>query len=404
MTLYERFAELRMHIDTYALEPLSQPLSDGRVRRTTVIRLRGGEEEGIGEDATPTEPEQLAFQAAPQTLPLAGDWTLESFSAQLDTLDLFPAPPPFPQLRSFRRWAFESAALDLALRQAGRSLADAVGRIPQPVTFVNSLRLPEPDTIEPIRRRLQANPGLRFKLDPTLHWNAQLIERIAATGAVATLDLKGQYPPQAPIAQPANSLLYARLADAFPNAWIEDPALTPATDELLRPHRDRITWDAPIRTVADMEAMPYPPRAVNIKPARIGALHALLDVYDHCERGGIGMYGGGMFELGPGRDQIQYLASLFHPDAPNDTAPTAYNREELPGDAPTSPIAVAPGSTGFRFAQPAISRAAGTPPSSARKQHNTEPVSERGPLRTGWDADRGVGRPHMPSAVMRIAP
>ena len=28
---------------------------------------------------------------------------------------------------------------------------------------------------------------------------------------------------------------------------------------------------------------------------------------------GIALYGGGQFELGPGRGHIQYLASLFHP-------------------------------------------------------------------------------------------
>jgi hypothetical protein len=34
------------------------------------------------------------------------------------------------------------------------------------------------------------------------------------------------------------------------------------------------------------------------------------------------MYGGGFGELGVGRHQIQYLASLFHPDTPNDVAPS----------------------------------------------------------------------------------
>jgi hypothetical protein len=61
------------------------------------------------------------------------------------------------------------------------------------------------------------------------------------------------------------------------------------------------------------------------------------------------MYGGGMFELGPGRDQIQYLASLYHPDTPNDIAPVAYNHAELPPGTPTSPITPIPAtSTGFR--------------------------------------------------------
>ena len=60
---------------------------------------------------------------------------------------------------------------------------------------------------------------------------------------------------------------------------------------------------------------------VNIKPSRLGGLQSLLDVYDYCAAHGIGSYGGGQFELGVGRGQIQYLASLFHPDAPNDVAP-----------------------------------------------------------------------------------
>ena len=51
----------------------------------------------------------------------------------------------------------------------------------------------------------------------------------------------------------------------------------------------------------------------------------LFDTYDYLTVHGIGAYGGGMFEQGPGRGQLQYLASLFHPDTPNDLAPTAYN-------------------------------------------------------------------------------
>ena len=64
---------------------------------------------------------------------------------------------------------------------------------------------------------------------------------------------------------------------------------------------------------------------VNIKPSRLGGLRNLLDAYDYCAASGIGNYGGGQFELGVGRGQIQYLASLFHADAPNDVAPTGFN-------------------------------------------------------------------------------
>ena len=75
---------------------------------------------------------------------------------------------------------------------------------------------------------------------------------------------------------------------------------------------------------------------VNIKPSRLGGLRSLLDAYDYCAAQGIGAYGGGQFELGVGRGQIQYLASLFHADAPNDVAPTGFN---LPADARACPPA-----------------------------------------------------------------
>jgi hypothetical protein len=58
---------------------------------------------------------------------------LAALSRELDELDLFPREPARPDLRAHRRWAFESAALDLALRQAGVSLGDALGREPAPV-------------------------------------------------------------------------------------------------------------------------------------------------------------------------------------------------------------------------------------------------------------------------------
>ena len=62
------------------------------------------------------------------------------------------------------------------------------------------------------------------------------------------------------------------------------------------------------------------------------------------------MYGGGLGELGVGRGQIQLLASLFHADAPNDVAPSAYNQDDPPGRLPASPLPPHPVATGFRWA------------------------------------------------------
>jgi L-alanine-DL-glutamate epimerase-like enolase superfamily enzyme len=323
-------------------------VSSGFTRRTTVIRLQGGGEEGIGEDVTYTEADQLAQQEAGPVLPLAGTHTLRSFSEMLTGLELFPIPPEMDVAPLYRRWGFESAALDLALRQAGVSLAEAVGHEPRPVTFVVSLRLGEPPAIDRVLRRLELYPNLRFKLDPTSSWDEALIRRLAETGAVDSVDFKGAYKGTI-VDQPPDPQLYARVAEGLPNAWIEDPALTPETDPVLRPHRDRITWDAPIHSVDDIEALPFPPRTINIKPSRFGSVEALLAGYDYCESRGIQAYGGGQFELGPGRGQIQYLASLFHPDGPNDVAPSAYNETEPRAGLPTSPLDPAVAPTGFRW-------------------------------------------------------
>ena len=88
---------------------------------------------------------------------------------------------------------------------------------------------------------------------------------------------------------------------------------------------------------------------VNIKPSRLGGLRNLLDAYDYCAERGIGNYGGGQFELGVGRGQNQYLASLFHPDAPNDVAPTGFNLPETPPGLPSSPLPPQPSASGFRW-------------------------------------------------------
>ena len=73
------------------------------------------------------------------------------------------------------------------------------------------------------------------------------------------------------------------------------------------------------------------------------------EILPYCEANGIGGYGGGQTELGVGRGQIQYLASLFHADAPNDVAPAGFNLPEPPADLPSSPLPPTPSALGFRW-------------------------------------------------------
>jgi hypothetical protein len=348
MSTWETLAGLALQIDDYALEPLQATVSSEFERKSTHIRLRGAGEEGVGEDVTYDAVDHEILQAAGPTLALAGHFTLASFCEHLARLSLFPQPPQREVSARYRAWAYESAALDLALRQARTSLYSVLDREPQPVRFVVSLRLGEPPTLQPIEQRVALYPGLRFKLDPTSSWDDALIAQLVATGAVDSVDFKGLYSGTV-VDQPADPLLYRRVVEAFPQAWIEDPALTPETEPVLAPHRERFSWDAPIHSIKDIESLPYPPRMVNIKPSRLGGLRNLLDAYDYCAEREIGNYGGGQFELGVGRGQNQYLASLFHADAPNDVAPTGFNLPDTPAGLPSSPLAPAPAATGFRW-------------------------------------------------------
>jgi hypothetical protein len=344
----ERLAALPLVIEDYRLERLQRDVSSAFTRVSTQIYVRGRGEVGIGEDVTYDAVDHDALQAVGPVQPLAGEWTLGSFCDHVEALNLWPTPPQREPSRLYRVWAYESAALDLALRQAGTSLHAIVGREPRPVRFVVSLRLGDPPTLDPVTRRLERYPSLRFKLDPTTDWTPELIASLVETGAVDSVDLKGLYEGSI-VDQGADAVLYRRVAEAFPDAWIEDPKLTAETDPILLPHRDRITWDANIHGIADIEGLPFTPRMVNVKPSRLGPLRSLFAANKYCEARGIRMYGGGQFELGVGRGQIQYLASIFHPDTPNDVAPAGYNLTDVPDGLPASPLAVQSHETGFRW-------------------------------------------------------
>jgi L-alanine-DL-glutamate epimerase-like enolase superfamily enzyme len=338
MSTYSRLAELPLLVDSYELEGLEQAVSADFVRRTTVIRLHGGGEEGIGEDVTYEVEEQARFQAAGPSLELAGDHTLASFS------DLLEGMP------DYRRWGFESAALDLALRQRRLSLHEALGRSPRPVTFVVSTALGA-ERAERLRRVLEHQPGLRFKLDPTSDWDEALVADLAELNCVDVVDFKEAYTWREPD-RAADAALYRLVVESLPEALIEDPDLADAEKAaVLEPHRERISWDAVIHSVEDVDALPFAPRTLNSKPSRFGSLRRLFDFYDACAARAIALYGGGQFELGPGRGQIQYLASLFHPEASNDVAPGGYNLVASPEGLPGSPLPPTPETIGFRWLQ-----------------------------------------------------
>ena len=82
MSTFDKLSGLPLEIDVLRLEPLERDVSSDFTRLSTVIRLRGGGHEGVGEDVTYDALDHVAFQEAGPVLPLAGAWTIDSFTAK----------------------------------------------------------------------------------------------------------------------------------------------------------------------------------------------------------------------------------------------------------------------------------------------------------------------------------
>jgi hypothetical protein len=343
--MYDQVADLPVTVGSWAFERLERATSSGFDRTTTVIHLSGGGETGSGEDVTYTTEAHDALQDSDvlegADSPLAGEYTVDSFSTALDEADLWPEPPDEERFRHYRRWGFESAALDLALKQADTDLGTALGRQYDPVNFVVSTRLSDPDddappTADRLAMLCERYGDLAFKLDPTPSWGEALVDDLADYD-VRVLDLKGLY-EGTDVDVEADPEFYRRVVAGLPDALVEDPDLTEATRPIFDGREARVTWDVPITGVESIEALPFEPAWLNMKPSRCGTVESVLATIDYCKQHGIDLYGGGQFELGVGRDHIQALASLCYPDGPNDVAPGGYNDPEPDMDLPTSPL------------------------------------------------------------------
>jgi hypothetical protein len=346
MSLYEQVADLSLAIDSEGRERRERDTSSGFTRATTTFVLDGRGETGRGEDVTYDREDHDAI-AESATYDLAGEYTVAEFSAVLDDVDLFPTKEPERESSEhYRRWAIESAGLDLALRQAGTNLGEVLDRTYDPIRFVVSTRLGEPPSTDRLDDVLDRHPETEFKLDPTAEWSEDLIGEIAATGSVKLLDLKGQYHGTV-VDQDPDPDLYERVFEGFPDAVVEDPALTDETRDVVEANAGRVSWDATITGVGSVEDLPFEPRWLNIKPSRFGTVASLLETIEYCTEEGITTYGGGQFELGVGRAQIQGLASLFYPEHPNDVAPGGYNDPDLPEGLPDSPLSPPDDPDGF---------------------------------------------------------
>jgi len=334
MSVWDDLRGLDLNVEEFTTERKSVDVSTQFTRVTTTVVLGGEGEQGRGEDVTYTAGDHDWFP----NLEARGRTTLGELSAELEGLQLFELEPTMSAWADYRRWAFESAALDLALRQNDLSLGAAVKRDYHPVRFVVSTRGDAFGWLEHI-------PGLELKLDPENDWDRPFMERLAATGRVRVLDFKAYYKGTAVDVVP-DPVLYAAAVELFPDAVLEDASLDGECGAVLRGQEGRMSFDAPIHSAADVRALPVEPGWMNIKPSRFGTTARLLECIEHCAAEGIHMYGGGQFELGVGRRHIQVLASLFYPDGPNDVAPREYNAGDPRPGLPQSPLD-APEAVGF---------------------------------------------------------
>ncbi len=346
MALYDRVRALPLVVERYGLDGHQYDVRADFTRKTTVIRLSGAGEEGVGEDVTYDGELQDAQQARGPVLPLDGEWTIESFSRHLEGVALFPEQPERHDYLDYRRWAFESAALDLALRQAGRSLGNVVGHEPRPVTFVASGGLGDPPSTHAFAPSSPSTPrcassSTRARTGRTRS-SPSWASSAASTRSTSRASTRGRS-STTPRTRASTGACSKRspTRGSGPGAHERDGAGARAA------RRPRHVGRANPRGFGHRGA-PLAPRTVNVKPSRFGSIERLFAAYDHCEAHDIGAYGGGQWELSVGRGHIQLLAALFHPETPNDVAPGGYNAHEPPSGLPTSPMPVAarePGSS-----------------------------------------------------------
>jgi hypothetical protein len=172
------------------------------------------------------------------------------------------------------------------------------------------------------------------------------MDALAGTGRVRVCDLKAHY-VGTPVDTVPDADFHRLIAKRFPDAVLEDASLAADVLDALDGALGRLSFDAPIHSLADVDALPVRIGHLNIKPSRFGPLWRLFECIDACLERGVELYGGGQFELGVGRGQIQEVASLFYASTPNDVAPPSYNAPEPVGGLPQSPLVPPPRRAGF---------------------------------------------------------
>lgn len=302
--LLARLAGLEVVIETAFALPSNVRAEDypGLLRPSGVLLLAGRGHVGRGEHVAFDEAAQERFASElPQRL-VGRRGTVGELSALL---------PRDTEAARWRRAAVEGALLDLALRQADRSLADLAGaaggldaRGGVPIRYLVSFDACA-DPAARLRALRTTFPSARFKVDVDPGWSEQAARALADTGAVAVLDFKGR----------GDARTAERLAALLPDARIEDP---PVGAELPA---ERVARDQPVIDLPAAARVVAAAEALNLKAPRLGGFLAALEAAALALDAGTPLYLGGMFEVDVGRRQARALAALLCPASENDLAP-----------------------------------------------------------------------------------
>ena len=176
---WTKISELPIEISEYEEKLTGHDREFGDFTRpSTVVHLRGGGEEGIGEDVVYDVLDHIAHRDAGPFLDLTAPTTMGEACRLLGELDLFPEPRPSatrPGTTAAGRMSRPRSTSPCA-RTGSRS-----GRWSSatPSHFASSARpgsaalatMRASRRTEPIRKRLDRYPGLEFKLDPENDWD-----------------------------------------------------------------------------------------------------------------------------------------------------------------------------------------------------------------------------------------
>ena len=347
MSLYDAVRDLPLLVDGYALEGLEQQVSSGFLRKSTVIRLAGAGEEGLGEDVT--------YEAAEHDL-VQAQGPDPSARRRVDARDVLRPPRDARALRSRARPARLPRLPPLGVRERrarpraapGGPVARRRGRqggAAADVRRLDAARRAGDDRAPARLARALPEPAVQARRDGRLDGGADRRARgrpARSTRSTSRASTAERRSTRCPI--PA---LYERVVDGLPDAWLEDPALTPETEAVLEPHHERVTWDAVIHSVADIEALRWPPRTVNVKPSRFGSVERLFAAYDYCAA---------QRDRRLRRRAVRARGRARPDPAPGGAVPSGARRTTSRRAAstsihsrvcPSSPLAVVPRATGF---------------------------------------------------------